>query len=196
MGVTGNENEASGLSGEAIRSYAEAVVAYPAYRTIRPTIEAGVDVDRLVYLLGGRIEHSDEHGAKLNVTDRRNFVIRVPRSSHPLYRRQLIAHEVGHYYLHYLLPKREGEWRACFTGKNEPTEIEANCFARSLLVPSDEYLKASKDALSVLKSEGSHANPSQEEVICLAATYLQVSPGIISSLLSSFPEITQVESGN
>ena len=53
-----------------------------------------------------------------------------------------IAHELGHYFLHYLIPQRESpdnrEFRANRYGSDR-TEWEANWFAAALLMPEEQF---------------------------------------------------------
>lgn len=50
-----------------------------------------------------------------------------------------IAHELGHYLLHYLCHGRKDEMRAARSGENTRIEWEANWFAGALLMPSDSF---------------------------------------------------------
>jgi len=189
--------EVSGLSGAAIRQYAESVFNVPEYRSIRATIDSGVKVDRFVELLGGRIMIDDTPRARLSVATRGDFVIRIPASSHPLYQRQLIAHELGHYFLHYLYPRRQGQLEACFTGTPEPAEIEANRYAMSLLVPTEDYRQASRDARKALEARASWnlvgSPPTPSDINYLAAIYLQVPFHMVEGILQLFPDMGGVD---
>ena len=51
------------------------------------------------------------------------------------------AHELGHYFLHYLYPKVSGEARFG-RGARDRAETEANVFASALLMPSEQFKRA------------------------------------------------------
>ena len=207
-----SKTKPSGLSGAAIRNYAESVVDYELFQErIKPTPESGVNIEELVSLLGGEIILTDNPGAKLQVDKEGYFSISVPVNTHPVYRRMLIAHELGHYYLHYLYlssvgqldPLDEEGFSACFGDEGElddraedgepddRAEDEANCFGLSLLIPASAYRNASNDARSVLEARNKRGDISKDMIEKgidhLASSYLQVSPGMVSGLRQLFP---------
>lgn len=57
-----------------------------------------------------------------------------------LHDRFTMAHELGHYFLHYLLPKRSAPLVIHREGKNR-AESEANWFAEGFLMPAEEFNK-------------------------------------------------------
>lgn len=132
---------ASRLSYGAIRRYAEQIGDYHnAYdRTGR------ADLEYLVKELGGRIQVSDwGSDESLHVDSEGAFTIFLPPSTSQRRDRFTLAHELGHYFLHYLYPERRGA--ASFNrGSRNTAETEANVFASSLIMPEDLFRRAYAD---------------------------------------------------
>ena len=126
----------SRLSNSAIREYAERIGShYDAYD------RAGTaDLHDLLRKLGGRLEIGDSRES-LKVNKAGDFVIYLPRVTSSRRDRFTIAHELGHYFLHYLHPKREGPARFG-RGERNNIETQANVFASSLLMPEAEFRAA------------------------------------------------------
>lgn len=105
--------------------------------------EAGDDLDQIVKNLGGRIVLQSfgaarESEASIRVHEKGKFDIFLP--AHTTFERDRfsIAHELGHYVLHYPLKNRPMEaWRF---GSNR-VEWEANWFAAGFLMPEKEFRK-------------------------------------------------------
>lgn len=128
--------EAAGLSLSSIRAYAERVGEhYKIYDT-----SGRADLDRLVRALGGRVEVGAAPES-LVVQDEGRFTIHVPFTTSSRRDRFTIAHELGHYFLHYLYPEHSGE-RRFGRGLSNRAETEANTFASSLLMPEREFKTA------------------------------------------------------
>lgn len=128
--------EPSRLSNSAIREYAERVGQhYEIYD------RAGTgDIQALVRNLGGRLEYGDTKES-LHVNGPGNFVIFLPRVTSSRRDRFTIAHELGHYFLHYLHPKR-AEVVSFGRGERNTVETQANLFASSLLMPAETFQAA------------------------------------------------------
>ncbi len=128
--------EPSRLSYDAIRDYAERVGEhYSIYKR-----GGRGDVRDLVERLGGRIAVGDTRES-LHVNAVGDFTIYLPHMTSSRRDRFTIAHELGHYFLHYLHPKREAA--ASFgRGERDVIETQANVFASSLLMPTEEFKKA------------------------------------------------------
>jgi Zn-dependent peptidase ImmA (M78 family) len=130
------ETEASGLSLRAIRDYAEKVGGeYEIY-------DANSRADLFVLLeeLGGEVRVHDGPES-LVVTDVGDFIVNIPTTTSSRRDRFTIAHELGHYFLHYLFPGRSGP--AVFgRGLTNRAETEANTFASSLLMPEKGFREA------------------------------------------------------
>ena len=121
----------------------------------RTGFEAGSDLEGFVADRGGRIRYQDiweldsSESGSIEVRDDDDFVITLAAHTSRERDQFTIAHELGHYYLHYLLPKLRGKpvgpLRAARYG-GDRAEIEANWFAASFLMPKDEFLQAYRDA--------------------------------------------------
>lgn len=121
----------------------------------------GDSLEPVVDQLGGQIVYSDETDELANSGSIRiapgSFLISLPLDSGPLRDRFTIAHELGHYFLHYLYPNQVHDagithLRAMRYGSDQ-AEWEANWFAAAFLMPSDafkaEYEHLSGDLLAV-----------------------------------------------
>lgn len=125
--------EPSKLSYEAIRQYAERVGDhYKIYDRV-----GTADIRELVRQLGGRIEYGDGQES-LHVNGPGDFTIFLPRVTSSRRDRFTIAHELGHYFLHYLYPERQSS-AAFGRGLQNSVETQANVFASSLLMPEEKY---------------------------------------------------------
>ncbi|WP_418063744.1 ImmA/IrrE family metallo-endopeptidase [Pimelobacter simplex] len=127
--------EPSKLSYDAIRDYAERVGKH---YSIYGRSGAG-DVRDLVRQLGGRVAVGDSRES-LHVNEVGNFTIYLPHMTSSRRDRFTIAHELGHYFLHYLHPRRETA--ASFgRGERNTVETQANVFASSLLMPAEQFVR-------------------------------------------------------
>lgn len=141
--------EPTKLSNGAIREYAERVGRH--YEIYDRTGTA--DLRQLVRKLGGRIEIADTKES-LRVNREGDFVIYLPHVTSSRRDRFTIAHELGHYFLHYLHPKRE-DGAAFGRGERNDIETQANVFASSLLMPEETfrrtYTRHNGDAYAVAR---------------------------------------------
>ena len=64
-------------------------------------------------------------------------VILVNKEENLMRRRFTIAHELGHYFLHFTDEDKKDGAFVSFRGSSSPRETEANKFARDLLMPED-----------------------------------------------------------
>lgn len=128
--------EASTLSRSAICDYAERVAAK--HRIFEQGNSA--DLEGLVYALGGRIDVAASFVAPeaLTVRGERDFTVHLPPVTSHRRDRFTIAHELGHYFLHYLQPRVQGA-RSFGRGQRNQVETQANYFAGALLMPSDRF---------------------------------------------------------
>lgn len=136
----------SGLSNAAIAKYAERVAAH--YGIFNQSGKA--DLDILLEELGGEwiVADSLESGERLEIQRPGDFRIIIPQFTSERRDRFTIAHEVGHYFLHYLYPAALDEQteplgeRVFARGGQNRAETEANVFASSLLMPEREFREA------------------------------------------------------
>lgn len=119
-------------------------------------LEPGFSLESLVHALGGRITYKENLGSSRSaesivVTAKKNFVIHLAANTSPLRDRFTIAHELGHYLLHYpLVQEQHGpDSRMIATRFVDDSsqelvraEWEANWFAASLLMPEAEFRAA------------------------------------------------------
>jgi predicted transcriptional regulator len=114
--------------------------------------EPSGDIHALVEKLGGRVEVQDtllqdpEQSGSLFVDGPRDFKIVVPLHTSPSRDRFTIAHELGHFVVHYLLKLQKGEaapFRMMALRKDsDRVEWEANWFAAAFLMPSGSFKQA------------------------------------------------------
>lgn len=101
-----------------------------------------VNVHKLVGELGGDIEvafESIDHPESLQVRSRGDFTVIVPWNTSRSRDRFTIAHELGHYFLHY----SEGDdARSFYRYGRSRQEAEANAFAAALLMPAEFFTTA------------------------------------------------------
>lgn len=131
--------ESSSLSNAAIAEYASRVGRH--HRIYSNSGKA--DLEKLLRALGGRVKVAQSFSAPeaLTVHDVGNFEVHLPPITSARRDRFTIAHELGHYFLHYLYPERVG-FAVFGRGTRNRAETEANVFASSLLMPAEEFKNA------------------------------------------------------
>lgn len=144
--------------------------------------KSGDSLEPIVLQMGGKIEFMDLYGVgiggqsdagSIRIDAFRDFTITLAHHTGVMKDRFTIAHELGHYVLHYLYPKqvlkknltkviaqRYGSGRE---------ETEANLFAACFLMPEEEYRKQFK-LLS-----GSHTDLSEKFGVSTRASRLRAS---------------------
>jgi len=152
------EAQPSWLTKGQIHEFGEAVAAHLNY-------EPGADLGSIVSALGGRVRmeptllNDPARSGSLYVEGVSDFTIIVPSHTSMLRDRFTIAHELGHYYLHYLIPSQNGSLSqsrvvALRKGSNR-IEWEANWFAAAFLMPAGQfrqyYLSQNRDIDAVAK---------------------------------------------
>lgn len=120
------------LTNASIAEYAERVGASNDIYT-----DGRADIEGLVQRLGGQLVVADG-GESLHVRGPRDFTIFLPDFISNRRARFTIAHELGHYFLHYRLPGMEQE-QSFGRGEKSRAEVEANVFASALLMPTDQF---------------------------------------------------------
>lgn len=106
----------------------------------------GAALEPIVEQLGGEISyrsrHSVEEGdASLIVKKKGSFQIFLSSTTGMERDRFSIAHELGHYFLHYIVKKMSTPMRATRFG-NDRVEWEANWFAGAFLMPEADFRSA------------------------------------------------------
>jgi Zn-dependent peptidase ImmA (M78 family) len=121
--------------------------------------DPNTDLQALVYNMGGEVKLKDfwaegsSEGGSLEVRKRDDFTIYVPFDTSEVRDRFTIAHELGHYILHYLWyvqVKNEDDFklRASRYGSDR-AEWEANWFASAFLLPEQSFRKAFEEGKSL-----------------------------------------------
>lgn len=135
------ESPHSRLSYSAIAQYAERIAVE---NDARDPETGAVDVHALLEKLGGQlvVDNGEESLTILGVGD---FIVHVPQHTTRTRDRFTIAHELGHYFLHFRAPDEllagQRLKRATRMGRNVG-ETQANVFASNLLMPADAFAAA------------------------------------------------------
>ncbi|WP_284753197.1 ImmA/IrrE family metallo-endopeptidase [Arthrobacter sp. efr-133-R2A-120] len=130
--------EPSNLKASAIQEYACQVGdAYHVYDE-----QGCADLDLLLQKLGGTTEYASD-SESLHVRNVGDFTVYLPQFTSNRRDRFTKAHELGHYFLHYLYPKLTGECSFARGDRNR-AETEANIFASALLMPAEPFQRAHK----------------------------------------------------
>lgn len=95
------------------------------------------DIAGLLKRLGGKTELATNNISML-VEKEAVFTIYIPRFTSLRRDRFTIAHELGHYFLHYVYPGLQ-EIMLFRRGFEDRGEIEANFFAASLVMPTEQF---------------------------------------------------------
>lgn len=131
--------EPAKLSNEAIVQYAERVGDH---HHIYDDV-GHADIDDFISRLGGRTEYAFDDES-LHVREPGNFTIYVPRFTSARRDRFTKAHELGHYFLHYVYLKLSGD-KQFGRGGRDRAETEANVFASALLMPRKPFEAAFRE---------------------------------------------------
>ena len=115
----------------------------------------GNDIYSLVNTLGGQINVEDtllsdpESSGSLYVNGEKQFRIVIPSHTSPERDRFTLAHELGHYVLHYLWQKKRDprfpDRVMAFRRGSDRMEWEANWFAAAFLMPQEQFKTAFTD---------------------------------------------------
>ncbi|NQX11833.1 ImmA/IrrE family metallo-endopeptidase [Microbacteriaceae bacterium VKM Ac-2855] len=133
-----------GATSNSIRAYAERIgESHGIYDG-----NGRANIEGLVRDLGGIIEPRDG-SESLIVREKGNFKVFIPFFTSERRDRFTVAHELGHYFLHYRFVqehKEYGEPAQVFNrGGRGRAETEANTFAASLLMPERQFRDAYRD---------------------------------------------------
>lgn len=106
-------------------------------------------IEDLVKSLGGEIVYLDARNANdhdngsIIVSPNEEFTIFLPPFTSATRDRFTIAHELGHFFLHFPIEKDEHNFAATRNSKFERAEWEANWFAAALLMPKKIFIEES-----------------------------------------------------
>ena len=100
-------------------------------------------IDELVYKLNGRIEYRNDNISAI-AKSKNSFVIYISPNCPIKHRIFLIAHELGHLFLHMGYRINSRMWNeqrndAFYISSDIQNEFDANYFALALLMPEDEF---------------------------------------------------------
>ena len=163
--------EPSGLNQEAIAALANQLADFTSYTV-------GQELEHVVAAAGGKIQYLDLYGAggssdsgSIKIEGFRDFTITLANHTGPLRDRFTVAHELGHYLLHYLYPKQVLDKPLAKVMAERYgfglSETEANVFAACFLMPDKEYRAAYK------KVGGAHTELSDKFGVSTRASKLR-----------------------
>lgn len=164
--------QASGLSKPAVYSFAEQLAS-------QLNFKPGDDIDALVSRIGGRVKMQNtlfddpEKSGSLLVHAPDHFEIIVPAHTSPTRDRFTVAHELGHYFVHYLWRKRTSvgmpDQMVALRKGSDRVEWEANWFAAGFLMPEKAFRKAFRDYAGSASAIARHFGVSQQAAEVRAA---------------------------
>nr|WP_314528506.1 ImmA/IrrE family metallo-endopeptidase [uncultured Brevundimonas sp.] len=144
--------EACWLPKPQIHHIAESIASQLGYKP-------GDDLHELVSKVGGRVKvettllQDPTHSGSLYVDSLNDFEILVPSHTSLARDRFTVAHELGHYYLHYVLPREAGTLEdvkvVALRKGSTRIEWEANWFAAAFLMPAQIFSKSYREAGSL-----------------------------------------------
>jgi hypothetical protein len=150
-----NPPSESGLTKDSVDHIASSVARQVAY-------SPGGDLVSIVTRLGGTIsvqnvwDIADKSSGSIRINAPNDFEISLASHTGPTRDRFTIAHELGHYILHYIWPRQQGHVVGPIEAKRYGTgrvEWEANWFAAGFLMPRDIFVQSSTESrgnLSIL----------------------------------------------
>ncbi|MGJ5177912.1 ImmA/IrrE family metallo-endopeptidase [Bradyrhizobium oligotrophicum] len=130
-----------GLSKAAVDGLAASVAEHLHY-------QPGQDLEPIVGRLGGRIRVQDVlefnrvSSGSIRIESQNDFQIVLAAHTGPTRDRFTIAHELGHYFLHYIYPNQTGRSVSKLEAQRYGTgrvEWEANWFAAGFLMPANVF---------------------------------------------------------
>lgn len=139
--ISYNPPQPSGLSKDSVENFATSVAKQLGFGV-------GGDLNDVISKLGGRVraqelwEIADSSSGSIRIDSDNSFEVVVALHTGPARDRFTIAHELGHYVLHYLWPLNQKKEVGPIEAKRYGTgrvEWEANWFAASFLMPEGEF---------------------------------------------------------
>lgn len=106
------------------------------------------DIVKFVTELGGNVRYCSvpiyDLDGTVFINNVGDFTIIIPQHTGFLRDRFIVARELGHYFLHYILAEKEGKAYSK-RGEDDQCEHEANWFAAGFLMPENELIKKYKE---------------------------------------------------
>jgi Zn-dependent peptidase ImmA (M78 family) len=156
--AAGNRATESNLTKGQIFSLAESIAKQLGF-------EPGDDIHKLVETIGGEVESRDtltedpEKSGSLYVSGPDKFKIIVPAHTSLLRDRFTIAHELGHFVVHYLWKRKNGgldsDTMIALRKGSDRVEWEANWFAAAFLMPAERFTETFRASGSSLAATAS-----------------------------------------
>jgi hypothetical protein len=180
--------KASGLNRESIEGLASQL-----RRAFKPAYSGTEFAEHVTAALGGKISWkdfaNDPDAGSIIVHGPRDFELFLPKHLAPTVDRFTIAHELGHYVLHFLWTNREAQDQPCpiYATRygSDRAEREANWFALAFLLPEEEVaVEASrgKSAAEIAASFGVTTKLARARLIQLGLGLSnQSSPAMLSA---------------
>lgn len=154
---------------------------------------ASSNIHSLIENLGGRYTKKNFYGLDLEgkeesgsicIDGLKNFEITIATHTGELHNRFTIAHEIGHYILHFLYPKQIHNeditkvmaFRYGNSDSDPIAEKEANIFAASLLMPKREFISKFSEFNGHISLISNHFNVSTRAA-SIRADYLKLNNG-------------------
>ena len=142
MPTTYERPKPCGATAEGISAFADTIAKALNFK-------AGSELEPIVERLKGKIEYlpfteGDSREASITVEEGGEFTIRLLSFLFPLQKRMLIAHELGHLFLHSRYGEVALEAYHDTEGKNELVEDEAHEFACAFLMPTQTLRHVAK----------------------------------------------------
>jgi Zn-dependent peptidase ImmA (M78 family) len=168
-----NEPKECGLSKLTVDKLAANVASQVGYKP-------GADLYPIVKKLGGKIDISDlwsvsdATSGAITIDEDGSFIISLASHTGAVRDRFTIAHELGHYVLHYLWPKQNGKYTGAIKARRYGTgrvEWEANWFAAGFLMPEPAFRAAWKELKGVLHLVANRFEVSSEAAGVRAETF-------------------------
>lgn len=105
-----------------------------------------IDLDKVLQDIDGDIEYGDGRESSY-IDEKGNFHIFLPNMTSVQRDRFTIAHELGHYFFHYLYPlhKKQKASKRFGRGSRNKAETQANVFASAFLMPREKFKKVYSD---------------------------------------------------
>ena len=106
--------------------------------------DVSVFLKNFIFAINGKINvlkepnEYEKNGGSLIIKEDKSFVINLPPYTSPLRDNFTIAHELGHYFIHYMNNNME---RTFYRYGNDAKEVSANYFAACFLMPKDDFQK-------------------------------------------------------
>tara|TARA_B100000749_G_scaffold267821_1_gene245099 strand:- start:62 stop:559 length:498 start_codon:yes stop_codon:yes gene_type:complete len=142
---------------KALNATKSEIQKFAEYAAEKLNFSPGGDIKKTVYQLGGEIDilspevFSEEIDASIQIREDRSFTIKLSLFTSPLRDRFSIAHEFGHFFLHF-----SGKEMEAMRGGAGRAEVEANWFAAAFLMNEEIFRQKSNDFANDMNLVAAH----------------------------------------